>query len=138
MKSLKNLICFFFLMVKVIAEDELSKCPDLKPMADLDMQKIVKDTWNVQYLYAAPSPNNKSLVCMTFEFKLRNHNKDIEITEERQYGESQFYSASTRATMTSPGEVLIKTGFTYSHVIFINFLVFLLPRFFLYSVLLLM
>ena len=120
MKSLKNLIYFCYLMIEVIAEEELSKCPDLKPMADLDMQKIVKDTWNAQFLYARP--NNKTITCMSFDFNLRHHNKDIDISEDRQYGETEFYSESATVPMKTPGEVLIK-GISYSHVIIPYFLV---------------
>lgn len=110
--------------MQVVAEDELSKCPDLKPMADLDMQKIVKDTWNAQFLYTKPI--NKSITCMTFEFKLRHHNKDIDITEVRQYGESEFSSESLILPMKSPGEILMKGRNLYSHVIwFIYFKIFI-------------
>lgn len=109
------LILLSYLVSEGIADEELSKCPDLKPMADLDMQKIVKDTWNVQFLYAKPF--NKSITCMTFEFKLRHHNKDIEISESRQYGESEFASESMTVPMKNPGEVLMEGKLFYSHVI---------------------
>lgn len=108
------LILLSFLVSEGIADEELSKCPDLKPMAGLDMQKIVKDTWNVQFLYAKPF--NKSITCMTFEFKLRRHNKDIEISEARQYGEYEFFSESFTVPMKNPGEVIMEGTLSYSHV----------------------
>lgn len=95
-----KIFSLFFISL-TLADNELDTCPEIKPFPNIDKEKF-GGQWNVQYAYA---PYNETIVCMTFEFELKENGSEIEVTEKRKLGGNKIEVYVMQQPMKVVGEV---------------------------------